>query len=253
MQSVDLNCDMGESFGVYKLGYDDDVIQMISSVNVACGFHAGDPNVMDHTVAMAKKHGVGIGVHPGFPDLRGFGRRNIDISREDLMNDIIYQIGALEAFCEKHGTKLQHIKPHGSMNNMTDHNEEMAEHIVDAVLAVKPDLPLFVKTNSPLQKVAEKKGLPFVREIFADRAYHNDLSLVSRKEEGAVISDLDEAADRVVKMVTEKKVTTITGDEIDIEGETICVHGDTPTALKMIERIRDKLQGIGVEIASPFA
>lgn len=251
-KSIDLNCDMGESFGSYKLGYDDEVIKMISSANIACGFHGGDPNVMDHTVAMAKKYGVGIGVHPGFPDLRGFGRRNIDIPHKDLINDIVYQIGALQAFCEKHEVELQHIKPHGNMNNMTDTNEEMAESIVEAVQFVKPDLPIFVKTNSNLHKVAKKRGLPFITEIFADRAYKNDLSLVSRREKGAVIADFDLAAERVVKMVTEGTVTTITGDEIEIQGETVCVHGDTPTALQMIEAIREKLQKAGIAVKSPF-
>lgn len=251
-KSIDLNSDMGESFGVYKLGFDDDVIQLISSVNVACGFHAGDPNVMDHTVMMAKKYGVGVGVHPGFPDLLGFGRRNMDVSREDLINMVIYQIGALEVFCQKHGTRLQHIKPHGSMNNMADGDEEWAEALIDAVLAVKPDLPMYVKPNSQLHKVAKKKDLPFVQELFADRAYNNDMSLVSRRQEGAVISDLDEVAKRVMKMVTERKITTVTGDEIEVEGKTICVHGDTPTALDMIKAIREKLKSIGLEVASPF-
>jgi UPF0271 protein len=251
-KSIDLNCDMGESYGSYKLGYDDDVIQLISSVNIACGFHGGDPNVMDHTVKMAKEHGVGIGVHPGFPDLRGFGRRNMDIPREELINDIVYQIGALQAFCEKYGVELQHIKPHGNMNNMTDTDEEMAETIIEAVQLVKPDLPIFVKTNSNLHKAAERKGLPFITEIFADRAYKNDLSLVSRREEGAVITNFEVAAERVVKMVTEGKVTTITGDEVEIQGETICVHGDTPTALQMIRTIRDRLEEAGVEVKSPF-
>ncbi|HET7627765.1 MAG TPA: 5-oxoprolinase subunit PxpA [Bacillales bacterium] len=252
-KTIDLNCDMGESFGVYKLGYDDEVIPLVSSVNIACGFHGGDPNVMDHTVAMAKKHNVGIGVHPGFPDLIGFGRRNMDVSRKDLMNMIIYQIGALHAFCEKHGTKLQHIKPHGQMNNLADGDAAFADNIVDAVLAVRPDLPMYVKPNSELHKRSEKKGLPFVLEIFADRAYNDDLSLVSRKIEGAVISDLNKVADRVLKMVTEQKVVTITGNEIEVSGQTICVHGDTPAALEMIRAIRRRLEAMDVKIAAPFA
>ena len=169
-QKIDLNCDMGESFGVYKLGLDDEVIQLISSVNVACGFHGGDPNVMDHTVKMAKKYGVGVGAHPGFQDLAGFGRRNIDMEREDLMNLIIYQIGALDIFCQKHGVPLRHVKPHGNMNNMADSGEEMATNIVDAVLAVRPDLPVMVKPNSQLHLVAKTKGLPFILELFADRS-----------------------------------------------------------------------------------
>ncbi|WP_085506125.1 LamB/YcsF family protein [Thalassobacillus devorans] len=250
-KTIDLNCDMGESFGVYKLGYDDEVIPLISSVNIACGFHGGDPNIMDHTVAMAKKYGVGVGAHPGFQDLIGFGRRNIDVERMDLMNVIIYQIGAINAFCEKHEVSLRHVKPHGNMNNMADTDEEMATNIVDAILEINEDLPLMVKPNSQLHKVAEAKGLPFVLEIFADREYNNDISLVSRKNKDAVIHDPDKVADRVLKMVTEGKVTTITGDEIQVEGESICVHGDTPTALEMIKRIKHKLESRDINI-KPF-
>lgn len=247
---IDLNCDMGESFGVYKLGMDDEVIKLITSANIACGFHAGDPNVMDHTVKMAKEYGVGVGVHPGFPDLLGFGRRDMDISRKDLMNLIIYQIGALEIFCKKHGVPLQHIKPHGNLNNMADHDLELATNIVDAVLEVKPDLPIFVKPHSGLHKVAEAKGLPYVLELFADRQYNDDMTLVSRKYPNAVITDPEVAAERVVRMVTEGKVTTVTGKEIEIQGETICVHGDTPTALELIRVLRKRLTEAGITIAS---
>ncbi|ASN06518.1 LamB/YcsF family protein [Virgibacillus necropolis] len=247
--TIDLNCDMGESFGVYKLGYDDDVIKLISSVNIACGFHGGDHNIMNHTVAMAKKYGVGVGAHPGFLDLHGFGRRNIDVGREDLMNSIIYQIGALYMFCQKHDVELRHVKPHGNMNNMADKNKEMAVNIVDAIRAVDKNLPILVKPNSQLHLVAKDKGLPFVLELFADRAYNDDISLVSRKYEGAVISDPEKVAKRVIKMVTEKKITTINGEEIEVDGESICVHGDTPTALDMIRIIKERLEGIGVKIA----
>jgi UPF0271 protein len=201
---------------------------------------------------MAKKYGVGIGVHPGFPDLPGFGRRNIDVSRKDLMNMIIYQIGALQAFCEKHGTVLQHIKPHGQMNNMADDDEQWAENIIDAILAVKPNLPIYVKPNTQMHRVAERKGLPFVLELFADRAYNDDLTLVSRKHPGAVITDLNEVARRVTKMVLEGKVETVSGSEVEVAGKTICVHGDTPTALELIRMLRTKLTEIGVKIAPPF-
>ncbi|MFD1705137.1 LamB/YcsF family protein [Siminovitchia sediminis] len=252
-KTIDLNCDMGESFGHYKLGNDDEVIKYISSVNVACGFHAGDPNIMDHTVKIAKENGVGVGAHPGFPDLAGFGRRNMEIPRDELMNMIIYQIGALDIFCKKHGVKMQHIKPHGNLNNMADTDEQWAVNIVDAVLAVKPDLPIYVKPHSELHRMAEKKGLPFILEIFADRAYHKDFSLVSRREEGAVISEPEFVADRIITMVTEGKVKAITGEEIEVNGETICVHGDTPTALEMIKVIRRRLEEAGIEVQSPFA
>lgn len=252
-KTIDLNCDMGESFGQYKLGNDDEVIQYISSANVACGFHAGDPNIMDHTVKIAKEHGVGVGAHPSFPDLAGFGRRNMDIPRDELLNLIIYQIGALDIFCQKHGVNMTHVKPHGNLNNMADSDEQLAINIVDAILSVRPDLPVFVKPHSQLHKVAERKGLPFKLEIFADRAYHKDFSLVSRREEGAVISDPEFVAERIIRMVTEGKVKAITGEEIEVNGETICVHGDTPTALEMIKVIKRRLEEAGIEVKSPFA
>lgn len=252
IKTIDLNCDMGESFGQYKLGNDDEVIKYISSANVACGFHAGDPSIMDHTVKIAKEHGVGVGAHPSFPDLSGFGRRNMDIPRDELMNLIIYQIGALEIFCDKHGVELQHVKPHGNLNNMADSDEQLAINIVDAVLAVKPKLPIYVKPYSQLHKVAERKGLPFKLEIFADRAYHPDFSLLSRREEGAVISDPEFVADRIIRMVTEGKVKANNGEEIEVNGDTICVHGDTPTALDMIKVIRKRLEESGIEVKTPF-
>lgn len=248
-KTIDINCDMGESFGVYKLGNDDEVIKLISSANIACGFHGGDPNVMDHTVKIAKEHGVGIGAHPGFPDLLGFGRRNIDISREDLINIIIYQIGALEMFCKKYNVIMQHVKPHGSMNNMADYDANIAESIVDAILSINPHLPIYVKPNSQLYRIAKQKGLPFVLEFFADRAYNNDLSLVSRKNKDAIISNPAEVAQRVLKMATEGMVETITGDEIEINVESVCVHGDTSTSLKIIQEVRNELIKKGVSIS----
>jgi UPF0271 protein len=249
LKRVDLNCDMGESFGVYQLGLDEEVIQWITSANIACGFHAGDPNVMDRTVAMAKEHGVGVGVHMGFPDLLGFGRRNMDVAREDLINYNIYQIGALEAFCRKHGVGIQHFKPHGQMNNMCDDNREMADAIIDSMLAVFPKTPVFVKPGTELHHAAEEKGLPFVLEIFADRAYNKDLTLVSRKIPGAVIKDPEKAAENVVRMVVEGKTQTLDGEWIEVTGQSICVHGDTKGSLEIIRQVRNKLQEAGVEIA----
>lgn len=248
-KKIDLNCDMGESFGAYKLGMDDEVIKLISSVNIACGFHAGDPNVMDHSVKMAKAYGVNVGAHPGFPDLIGFGRRNMDVNAKDLKNLIIYQIGALEAFCKKHDVKLTHVKPHGNLNNMAGENEEMASAIIDAIYAYNPELPIYVLPNLYPHKMAEAKGLPFITEIYADREYNDDLTVVSRKIPGAVITDEERAAERAVKMVKNNKVTSITGNEIDIEGSTICVHGDTPTALNLIRTMRKALseENISVE------
>lgn len=251
VKGIDLNCDMGESFGPYTLGHDEEVIQLISSVNVACGFHGGDPDVMNRTVEMAKEHNVGIGAHPGYPNLLGFGRWDMDVPRNTLMNIIIYQIGALDVFCKKHGVTMQHVKPHGNLNNQADFDKNIAECIVDAVQSIDTKLPLFVKPNSELEKIAKEKGQPVILELFADRAYHKNMSLVSRREAGSVITDIDEAAQNVVRMVTEKKVTAITGEEISIDGQSICVHGDTPTALKMIRAIREALKNESIAIKSP--
>lgn len=251
MGRIDLNCDMGESFGVYNLGYDKEVIKLISSVNIACGFHGGDPDVMDQTVAMAKEYGVGVGAHPGYPNLLGFGRWDMDVPDKTLKNIIVYQIGALDAFCKKHGVQMQHVKPHGNLNNQADFNEGIATSIVEAVQSIDRNLPLFVKPNSELERIAKEKNQPIVLELFADRAYNEDMSLVSRRKAGAVITDVNQAARNVVRMVTEKKMTTITGKEIDIKGESICVHGDTPTALKMIEVIREALKKEDIAITSP--
>jgi UPF0271 protein len=249
MNKIDLNCDMGESFGVYKLGMDEEVIKLITSANVACGFHAGDPNVMDRTVAMAKEYGVGVGVHMGFPDLLGFGRRDMDVSREDIINYNIYQIGALEAFCRKHGVRIQHIKPHGNLNNMADTDRKLADAIIDSVLAVLPDTRIFVKPGTELHKAAEAKGLPVVLELFADRAYTKEGTLVSRKLPGALIKNPEEAAENVLRMAVEGKVKTVEGELIDMKGESICVHGDTQGSLEIIRAIRTKLEEAGVEIA----
>jgi 5-oxoprolinase (ATP-hydrolysing) subunit A len=245
---IDLNCDMGESFGVYMLGYDEEALRLISSANIACGIHAGDPNVMDTTVRLAKAHNVGIGAHPGFPDLMGFGRRNMELDKEELINLIIYQIGATEAFCAKHNVQLQHVKPHGSMYNMSDHHRHVAEGIVEAIHHVNPELLLFAKPDSLLHKVAAEYGVRVVRELFADRAYHDDLTLVSRKKEGAVIHEPAAVARRVVKMVKERKVTSINGQELPIEGQSICVHGDTPQAVQIMHQIRMALDKEQVEV-----
>lgn len=248
MKRIDLNCDMGESFGAYKIGMDEEVIKLITSANIACGFHAGDPNVMDRTIKMAKENNVGIGVHMGFPDLLGFGRRNMDISYQDLVNYNIYQIGALEAFCRKHDVNIQHVKPHGNLNNMADTDRVIAEAIIDSIKVVLPGVPIFVKPGSELQKVSEEKNVPFILEIFADRAYNKDGMLVSRKFPGAVIKDPKVAAENVVRMVVEGKVKTIDGEMIDMTGESICVHGDTQGSLEIIRYLRSELENAGVQI-----
>jgi 5-oxoprolinase (ATP-hydrolysing) subunit A len=250
-KQIDINCDMGESFGPYTLGNDEEVMKLVSSINVACGFHGGDPDVMDHTVALAKKFGVGVGAHPGFPNLLGFGRWNMDIPPKTLTNIIIYQIGALDIFCKKHGITLQHVKPHGNLNNMADTDTSIATSIVEAVQSVNLALPIYVKPNSELERIAKEKGQPFLLELFADRAYNTDMTLVSRREAGAVITDPHEAAANVVRMVKENRITTITGEDLEIRGETICLHGDTRNAVQMIEVISKALDKEDIQIKSP--
>ncbi len=249
MKYIDLNCDMGESFGAYKIGMDEEVIKLITSANIACGFHAGDPNVMDRTVAMAKAHGVGVGVHMGYPDLLGFGRRDMDISRDDLINYIIYQMGALDAFCRKHGVEIQHVKSHGSMGNMSFVNHTVADAVTEAVSIALPEAKLFVIAGTEVHRVAEEKGVSIVREVFADRAYTKEGTLVSRKVPGAVIKDPEVAAQNVLDMVLHGKVKTIDGETLAIEAESICVHGDTEGALAIVRRVKEKLEEAGVKIA----
>lgn len=245
---VDLNCDLGESFGAYSIGMDKEIIPLISSANIACGFHASDPVVMEKTVAMAAEAGIGLGAHPGFPDLQGFGRRELKMSPEEIRSSIIYQVGALQAFAKMHGKKLQHVKPHGAMYNMAAKDQAMAEAICEGVKAVDDNLILMAQAGSELQKAAEKYGLKFAREIFADRAYEEDGSLVNRKKEGAMITDEDEAVRRVIRMIKEGKVTAITGKDITIEADSICVHGDGIKALNFVKKIKSALQEAGIEI-----
>jgi UPF0271 protein len=245
---IDINCDMGESFGRYTLGLDAEMMPLISSANIACGFHAGDPVVIRKTVRMAVDHGIGIGAHPGFPDLPGFGRRKMSLSPEELRNTIIYQVGALTGFAQVFGISLQHVKPHGALYNMSANNEKMGIAIVDALLELDKNLILFGLSGSKILKIARKTGLRVAQEVFADRAYHEDGTLVSRKVPGAVITDSSEIIDRVLKMTLEHKVVAITGTEIDLELDTICVHGDTPGAVEHVKHITKALRQEGIDI-----
>ncbi|SDE56097.1 UPF0271 protein [Paenibacillus sp. UNCCL117] len=249
MRTVDLNCDMGESFGIYKLGMDEEVMPWITSANIACGFHAGDPGVMDRTVKLAAEHGVGIGVHMGYPDLAGFGRREMSMSRAELLNCCIYQIGALEAFCRKHGVAVAHVKPHGSMSNMADTDAMIAEAIAESVALVLPGTAVLARPGSELLRAAGDYGLPVVRELYADRAYQADGTLASRSLPGAVIHDPEAAAENAIRMIVEGRTRTLDGTWIDIQGESLCVHGDTQGALAIIRRIRSGLEKAGVRIA----
>ena len=249
MIKVDLNCDLGESFGAYKIGMDDKVIPMISSCNIACGYHASDPMVMQKTVAMAKEAGIGIGAHPGYPDLMGFGRRNMNVSPKEAAAYVTYQLGALYAFAKAAGVKLQHVKPHGALYNMAGKDYKLALEIAEAVQDFDSSLILMGLAGSESVIAAQDIGLPVAREVFADRAYMPDGSLVPRSREGAVIHDEELAISRVIRMVKEHKVTAIDGHDIEIVPDSICVHGDNEKALVFVTRIREALAAEGIEIA----
>ena len=243
---VDFNSDIGESFGQYKLGLDEDIVKYVSSANIACGFHAGDPMWMSKTVQLAEKHDVGIGAHPSYPDLRGFGRRNMNIEPEEVKNDVIYQIGALTGFTAN--KKLQHVKPHGAMYNNAVNNEKLAAAICSAIIEVDSDLILLALSGSRWISIAKEMGLKAYNEIFADRALNDDGTLVSRSIKGSVLHDVNEVADRSNQMVTEGIATTINGNTIEIEADSLCIHGDTPGAVQMAIKVNTSLKSSGVEI-----
>jgi len=246
---IDLNCDLGESFGAYSMGMDDKVIPVISSCNIACGYHASDPMVMQKTIAMAKEAGIGIGAHPGFPDLMGFGRRNMNVSPEDAAAYVTYQLGALYAFARAAGVTIQHVKPHGALYNMAGKDYALALAIAKAVQSFDPDIILLGLSGSQSIKAAQEIGLPAAREVFADRAYMPDGSLMPRTREGAVIHDEELAIARVIRMVKEHKVTACDGTDIEIAPDSICVHGDNEKALAFVTRIRSALEAEGIGIA----
>jgi len=245
---VDINCDMGESFGAYKLGLDEEVIKHITSANIACGYHAGDPIVMERTISLAKNHNVSVGAHPGFPDLVGFGRRSMELTSREVRNDLIYQVGALSAFAQIEGLSLQHVKPHGQLYNLAAKDEHMARAICEAILALGKNLILVALSGSEMAEIASKSGLKVAREAFADRAYHRDGSLVSRKREGSVIHDPERVAERVIRIVKEGKVQSIEGDFIDLEIDSICFHGDTPGAVQLAATVRRNLEETGITV-----
>ncbi|MBE0069640.1 LamB/YcsF family protein [Thermoanaerobacterium thermosaccharolyticum] len=247
---VDINSDIGESFGVYKIGMDDEIVKYISSANIACGFHAGDPVVMANTVAKCSENGVGVGAHPGFPDLLGFGRRNMDVSLTDVKNYIIYQIGALQAFATSFGIKLQHVKTHGALYNMAAVDEKLAIAIAEAIASVNENFICVGMANTATQMAAEKVGLRFACEVFADRNINPDGTLVSRKLPNAIIHDEELACRRVLRMIKEGVCEAIDGSLVKIKVDTICVHGDNPQAVEFTKRIKKTLEENGVEIIS---
>lgn len=248
MYYVDLNSDLGESFGNYSLGMDEEILKYVSSANVACGWHAGDAMVMAKTVALAKENGVAVGAHPGFSDLMGFGRRNMAVTPEEAKAYIKYQLGALMAFTVSCGMKIQHLKAHGALYNMAAVDEKLAIAICEGVYEVDKNIILMGLAGSKMITAAEKVGLRAASEVFADRAYNEDGTLVSRKLEGSMIKDKDLAISRTVRMIKEGKVTAITGKDIDIKADSVCVHGDNPKALEFVKNIRATLEQEGITI-----
>lgn len=247
---IDLNCDMGESFGRYTLGHDAAMLDVVTSANVACGLHAGDPQVMQQTVAEAVAKGVAVGAHPSFPDRQGFGRRLMTLTSAEVEAFVLYQLGALAGFARAAGAHLAHVKPHGALYNWAAKDRESATAIASAVAAFDPALVVVTLPGSLLADAARHQGLRVAREGFADRAYQADGSLVPRSEPGAVIHDPAQAAARAVQMVTQGAIQTIDGVTIPLEIDTLCVHGDTPGAVGIAAELRDALEASGVTIAS---
>jgi len=245
---IDLNGDVGESFGAYEIGHDAALIPVLTSANVACGFHAGDPGVMRATVALAREHGIAIGAHPGFPDLAGFGRREIKASAREVEDFVAYQIGALAGIAAAQSMRVTHVKPHGALYNMAARDEVLADAIARATASVDRSLMLFGLPGSKSLDAARRHGLRAVSEAFADRAYRADGSLVPRSEPGAVIDDADAVVERAVSIARDRVVVAADGTRVTLDVETICVHGDTPGAAVLAARIRQALSDAGIQI-----
>lgn len=248
---IDLNSDLGESLGTWRLGNDEAMLDIVTSANVACGFHAGDSLTLQQTCAAAAERGVVVGAQVGYRDLAGFGRRFIDMEPAELTADVIYQIGALDALCRVAGARVEYVKPHGALYNAIVTHEEQAKAVVAAVVAVDRSLPVMGLPGSVFLGLAAAAGLRTVSEAFADRAYTPEGHLVSRRQPGAVLHDPQEVAARMVRLATEGRITAIDGTDIEVRADSICTHGDSPGAVEMARSVRDALTSKGVEIA-PF-
>jgi len=249
---IDLNADLGESFGAWVLGDDEAMLDVVTSANVACGFHAGDATTIRRTVAGAATRGVVVGAQVGYRDLAGFGRRRIDMDAADLTADVLYQLGALEAMCRVAGTRVAYVKPHGALYNTAAVDEVQARAVVDAVAAYDPSLPLLGQPGSVLLRVAESAGLPVVAEAFADRGYAADGRLVPRSHPGALLHDPAEVAERVLRIASEGTLLAVDGTLIAVPARSVCTHGDTPGAVELARAVRARLEAAGVTI-TPFA
>ncbi len=248
MAQVDLNCDMGESFGIYQMGCDAQILPLVSSANLACGFHAGDPSVMRKTLEAAMSQGVAVGAHPGLPDLVGFGRRNMQISAQEAYDMVVYQVGALSGFAKAAGVSLHHVKPHGALYNMAAKDNALAEAIARAVKDIDPSLVLYGLAGSELIEAGKGIGLAVASEVFADRTYQADSSLTPRSQLNALLRSDEEAVQQVLTMVIEKRVRAVTGEWVSLNADTICIHGDGAHAFSFATKVREALLQAGVEI-----
>ncbi len=248
MNRVDLNADMGESFGAWKMGDDAALLQVVTSANIACGGHAGDPDVMAATLRMAAQNGVGIGAHPGFPDIAGFGRQRMQIPRASLQNIIRYQVAASVGMARAVGAQVRHLKLHGALSNMASEDETLARDCYEAALSVAPDLIVMILAATAQERAVKALGCPYASEIFADRAYNDDATLVDRSQPGAVIHDPVLAGQRMVQMVQEGAIITQSGKRIETSIDTICLHGDTPTAVDIAKSVRGALEGANIAV-----
>jgi len=248
MNKIDLNSDMGESFGKYKLGNDEEIMKNVSSANIACGFHAGDPHVLKYTIKLAKETGTAVGAHPGLPDLIGFGRRSMDVSPDELYDYCVYQIGAVQAFCKSVGVDMQHVKCHGILEMMTTQRPELAEAIAAAIKDIDPNLLYMTIAGTRLYQTCKAAGLRVAGEAYGDRAYNEDGTLVSRKLPNSVLTDSDTVVKRITQFIETGTMPTYEGGAVKIDAQSICMHGDTPGAAELIKALREKLdnQGIGV-------
>ncbi|MER9203853.1 LamB/YcsF family protein [Mesorhizobium sp. M0933] len=250
MARVDLNSDLGESFGPWPMGDDQSMLSLVTSANIACGFHAGDPAGILSVVREAARRGVSVGAHVGYRDLVGFGRRNMDPTSEELIGDVVYQIGALEGLARAAGTAVRYVKPHGALYNAIAHDARQAADVIEAIKAIDTSLALMALSGAPIVTQARAAGLRVICEAFADRAYNADGSLVSRRLPGAVIHEPEPVAARMLRLVKEGRITAVGGTEIELEAESICVHGDTPAAVSIARAVRDALVSNDVELKS---
>lgn len=249
MKSIDLNCDMGESYGAWKMGADAEVMPFISSANIACGFHGGDPATIRQTVALAAGHGVAIGAHPSLPDLQGFGRRAMKISPQEMYDLVVYQAGAVEGFARAAGSRLHHVKCHGALYNMAANDEALSEAMVKAARDL--GVMLYVLSNSLNYQTAKRAGIPVFGEVFADRGYADDGTLWPRGKPGAMIEDAAKAAEQALAMVEEGYVSSVNGKRVPVAADTVCIHGDQPGAARFARELRNAFQRKGISIAAP--